>query len=200
MQQDISFKNSKGSNLHGVLVTPETKHYPLVIICHGYASNTNSKTRVVLADKLLEHGIASFGFDFTGCGKSDGELFQLTITQGLDDLNAAYNYVNNLDGINKNKISLLGSSFSGAVAVLFAINNELNTLLLKSPVSNYNQIKEVPLVTRNKQQQFFDDAKKYDVYSASEKIKIPTIKNPPTGGFFKYQRLLLEQPFTIANR
>tara|TARA_Y100000310_G_scaffold345459_1_gene465214 strand:- start:1007 stop:1738 length:732 start_codon:yes stop_codon:yes gene_type:complete len=175
MEKDVMFTNSKGRKLHGVVTIPDSENFPIVIICHGYASNTKSKTRSALSRQLLEKGIASFGFDFTGCGESEGELYQLTITQGIDDLNAAFNFVKNIENVDKNKIALLGSSFSGSVAVLFAAEKDLKVLALKSPVSDYSGIKEVPLVARNKQQQFFDDSAKYDIYKTAEKIKTPTI-------------------------
>ena len=129
----------------------------------------------MLSQELLQKNISSFGFDFTGCEESEGELYELTLTQGLDDLTAAYNYIKNLKNIDKNSIGLLGSSFSGSVAVLFAAENNIKVLALKSPVSDYNQIKEVPLVARSKQQQFFVDASKYDIYTAAENVTIPTL-------------------------
>jgi len=174
MEKDIIFANSSGRKLHGVLTTAENNS-PVVIICHGYASNTKSKTRVEISKQLLQKNISSFGFDFTGCGESEGELYELTVSQGLDDLTAAYNYVKNLKNFDGNRIGILGSSFSGSVAVLFAAENNIKVLALKSPVSDYNQIKEVPLVAKTKQQKFFDDSLKYDIYSAAEKIKAPTI-------------------------
>ena len=174
MEQDITFTNRSGRKLHGVLtVAADTS--PIVIICHGYASNTKSKTRVDLSQQLLQKNISSFGFDFTGCGESEGELYELTLTQGLDDLAAAYDYVKNLKNIDNKNIGLLGSSFSGSVAVLFAAENDIKVLALKSPVSDYNQIKEVPLVARSKQEQFFVDASKYDIYSAAGKVTVPTL-------------------------
>ena len=174
MEQGVTFTNSSGRKLHGVLAIA-ADNSPLVIICHGYASNTNSKTRVELSHQLLQKNISSFGFDFTGCGESEGELHELTLTQGLDDLTAAYNYVKNLKNIGGSRLGLIGSSFSGSVAVLFAAANDVKVLALKSPVSDYNQIKEVPLVAKSKQQKFFDDSAKYDIYAAAEKIKVPVI-------------------------
>ena len=111
--EDVTFVNSRGKKLHGVSTVVD-KTAPTVIICHGYASNTESKTHLVLSKKLSELKINSFAFDFTGCGKSEGELFELTLSQGMDDLTYAYNYVKN--NLQSNHIGLLGSSFSGSVA------------------------------------------------------------------------------------
>ncbi|MBI2664557.1 alpha/beta hydrolase [Candidatus Woesearchaeota archaeon] len=175
MEKDVAITNSSGRKLHGVIAVPDSTHMPLVIICHGYASSTKSNTRVELARRLSQLNISSLGFDFTGCGESEGELHELTITQGLADLTAAFNSVKTIDRVDKNKIALLGSSFSGSVAVLFAAENNIKALGLKSPVSDYSQLSGVPLAAKRRQQNFFDDAAKYDVCKAAEKIKVPAI-------------------------
>ncbi len=174
MERDVIFSNSSGRKLHGVLTVPDAKTFPVVILCHGYASNTRSKTRSELSLHLQKKGIASFGFDFTGCGESEGKLNELTVSRGLADLTAAYNYVKKLKNID-GRIGLLGSSFSGSVAVLFAAQHDVKTLALKSPVSDYGSISSVPLDSEEKRRKFSCDAKKYDVCLAAEKIKSPTM-------------------------
>lgn len=175
MEKDIIFANRSGRKLHGILTAPEAKNFPLVIICHGYASSIGSRTRLELSRQLLQKGIASFGFDFTGSGKSEGELHQLTVSQGIEDLTAAYGYVKKLKNVNTEQIGILGSSFSGSVAVLFAAKNKFKALALKSPVSSYSSVKKMPMLSKAEQKRFFNDAAKYDIYSAAEKIMIPTI-------------------------
>lgn len=175
MEKDIIFANRSGMKLHGILIIPEAKNFPLIIICHGYASSAGSRTRLELSRQLLQKGIASFGFDFTGCGESEGELHQLTVSQGVEDLTAAYSYVKKLKNADKKRIGLLGSSFSGSVAVLFSAKNEVKALALKSPVSSYSSVKEMPILSKAEQKRFFNDAAKYGIYSAAEKIIAPTI-------------------------
>ncbi len=171
MEKNVTFTNGSGSKLHGILAVPDAKHFPLVIICHGYASSARSKTRVELSRQLLQRGIASFGFDFTGCGESEGELAQLTLSQGIEDLTAAYSHVKKTG----TKIGMLGSSFSGSVAVLFAAGNAVDAIALKSPVSDYGSLPNARLDTEMRQRQFYGDASKYDIYSSAEKIKEPTL-------------------------
>ena len=175
MEKEISFYNESGRRLHGVLSFPDGKNFPVAIICHGYASSTESRTRAALSRALLKKGIASFGFDFTGCGSSDGKLHELTVSQGLEDLAATYGYVKNVASADKKRIALLGSSFSGSVAILFAAENPVRVLALKSSVSDYDKLKEVPLISKSKQKDFFDDSARHDIYSAAEKINSPTI-------------------------
>ncbi len=175
MEKNVFFTNRSGRKLHGILMLPESKSFPVVIICHGYASSAQSRTRIELSRHLLKKGIASFGFDFTGCGGSEGELHQLTLSQGIEDLNAAYSCVKKLKNTNTERIGILGSSFSGSVAILFAAENGIKALALKSPVSDYTSLGEAPVIAEKKRRQFFDDAAKYDIYSAAEKIKAPTL-------------------------
>ena len=169
MEKKFSFY---GGKLQGILSIPETKKFPVVIVCHGYASSTESKTRTVLSEFLVGKGVACFGFDFTGCGSSRGELSDLTISRGLEDMGAAFNYVKNFES-SDGKIGLVGSSFGGSVAILFAAENPVDVLALKSPASDYDGLKEIPII--EKPETFFQDAAQYDVYAAAEKINSPTL-------------------------
>ncbi len=166
----MTFINSLGYKLHGVL---EKAGDSCVILCHGYGSSSSGDTRVELAKRLKEKNISSFGFDFTGCGESEGTLPELTVTQGVDDLTYAYNHVRN--NLKFKKISLLGSSFSGSVALLFAAENEIEKLALKSPVSNWHTLHKMPFLTDEESKKYFKDARQYDLYAVAEKVKQQTL-------------------------
>ena len=56
MENNVTFTNNKNKTRHGVVTIPDSANCPLVIICHGYASNTNGKTRVALSQQLLKKG------------------------------------------------------------------------------------------------------------------------------------------------
>jgi len=114
MQERIEFQNSRGNKLVGLLSNPGSDH--VVIISHGYSS---SKDRVLYTDLeviLNNLGLASFRFDYTGQGESEGEIEFFTLTQAVDDLAVAC-----LTIMPKFcKYSFVGSSFGGTASGIIA--------------------------------------------------------------------------------
>jgi pimeloyl-ACP methyl ester carboxylesterase len=129
----FNIKNSYGLNLSAVF-EGENKDGPLVILCHGYDSSKDSPSNASLAEELVKRGISAFRFDFTGNGESEGDLGELTPKRGLDDLKSAITH----QGFKK--FGLVGSSFGGTVALLYATENPLLALALKAPVSDYGWV------------------------------------------------------------
>ena len=97
MQKKISFKNSKGQRLVGVLHIPSGKGpFPIVIICHGLGGTAkDSKNRIQLSKNLNKEKIAAFRFDFNGHGESQGRFADVTVSKGIDDLKSAIKFLKN---------------------------------------------------------------------------------------------------------
>ncbi|MGE5306684.1 MAG: alpha/beta hydrolase [Alphaproteobacteria bacterium] len=117
-EERISFTNSRGDKLSGVLHHP-TNAAPrgAVILCHGMESNKNSEKIVSLGAALAGRGILALRFDFSYAGESSGKFEDITYSGEVDDLRAAYALVRNR---HPGKIAILGSSMGGTVALLFA--------------------------------------------------------------------------------
>ncbi|OGK34232.1 hypothetical protein A3I50_04630 [Candidatus Roizmanbacteria bacterium RIFCSPLOWO2_02_FULL_37_9] len=194
MEEKVYFKNSKGDRLCGILLNPTgDKSKLIVILAHGFSSNKNTKNFVKLKDILVGKGISSFRFDFYGHDESDGLFENITITEAVDDILQAIDF---LKEKGFNKIALFGSSFGGISSILAASKtNDLQFLALKSPVSDY---KEVQYRLHSKEEiedwkknglriyeddgrkmrlnySFFKDFKYNNAYKAALKIKIPTL-------------------------
>ncbi len=117
-QEKISFANSRGDTLSGVLHHPASAaSRGAVILCHGMESDKSSEKLVFLGETLAGRGILTLRFDFSYVGESTGKFEDITYTGELGDLRAAYALV--LDH-RPGKIAILGSSMGGTVALMFA--------------------------------------------------------------------------------
>jgi putative redox protein len=116
-QEKVSFYNSRGDKLIGVL------HHPAknamggsAILCHGMESDKNSEKLVFLSQALAQRGILTLRFDFAYAGESSGNFEDITYSGEVDDLKAAYALMRtHLAG----KTAILGSSMGGTVALMF---------------------------------------------------------------------------------
>ena len=83
-EQQIEFLNHRGEKLVGTLTDPEAPEaaavaaagmVPVVILAHGYMSSRNSELLVRLATAFGRScKLASFRFDFSGNGDSEGDF------------------------------------------------------------------------------------------------------------------------------
>ncbi len=117
-QERISFDNTRGDTLSGVLHHPASEApCGAVILCHGMESNKNSEKLIYLGETLAGRGILALRFDFSYVGESSGKFEDITYSGEVEDLRAAYALVRRRD---PGKIAILGSSMGGTVALLFA--------------------------------------------------------------------------------
>jgi predicted alpha/beta-hydrolase family hydrolase len=116
--EQISFLNSRGETLAGVLHRPPgTNSTGAAILCHGMESHKNSEKLIFLCQELAQRGILALRFDFSYVGESSGKFEDITYSGEVEDLRAAYELVRQRrDG----KIAIFGSSMGGTVALLFA--------------------------------------------------------------------------------
>jgi dienelactone hydrolase len=194
--EKVIFKNSKGMKIVGILQTPEGKgQFPAVIICHGFKGVKQQEHMTRIAEDLAKGGFVALRFDFTnGLGESEGDMYNLTVTGELDDLNSAIDFVKSLKYVNKN-IGITGASLGGFDCLLIASErSDVKCMVGLSSLFHFSKskgmeerIKEakekgyavVKSATFNKtfkiSKQFFDDALGYDIESAVKKIKCPVL-------------------------
>jgi dipeptidyl aminopeptidase/acylaminoacyl peptidase len=195
MREKVYFENSKGDKLCGILSNPlDTVEVPIIVLCHGHSSNKDRPTFVALENELNKNNIAVFKFDFFGHGESEGKFEEATVSEAVDDILKAIEFVKEKG---YKKIGLFGSSFGGISSIMAASKTkDLFVLALKSPVSDYE---EVELLKRGREgieewkqrgwreyigsneiklklnYSFFEDIKNNNAYEAVEKIEIPTL-------------------------
>jgi len=118
-EQEVSFVNSRGKILSGVLHLPSANHASRgVILCHGMESNKESEKLIALAGRLSDKGFLTLRFDFACANAGNGKFEDVTYSGEVEDLTAAFRFL--LQQHDVEKISVFGSSMGGTVALLFA--------------------------------------------------------------------------------
>jgi len=131
---DISFRVA-GVELRGKLFRQQISGANAAILfLHGWTSRQDRYFE--LADTLAAQGYVCLTFDMRGHGASDGELKALTRVDFLDDAVAAYDLLANTEGVDKARISVVGSSFGSYIATLLSAKRPCAALCLRVP-ANY---------------------------------------------------------------
>ena len=105
MKQKIFFKNSKGQRLCGIIEEPNESKNEIVIFVHGFSSSKDSLNVKDVTDELSMRKINSFRIDLDGCGESEGDFAEQTITSTVDDV---LNAIRLMEERGYQKISLYG--------------------------------------------------------------------------------------------
>jgi pimeloyl-ACP methyl ester carboxylesterase len=111
----------EGITLRGRMDRPEAEKCPAVILFHGFAGNIGEAEGdlfSILAKRLLEIGIATVRFDFSGHGKSDGKFIEMDVLREIEDAITILRYVRALPFVTD--ISILGHSQGGVVGGMLA--------------------------------------------------------------------------------
>jgi len=113
-----------GLKLAGELYIPSRdKIHPALCICHGIPAvppNPTDKGYTLLAQRFCHAGFITLIFNFRGTGKSEGNLDILGWSR---DLQAALDFLYNLEEVDKNRFYLLGFSGGAAVSVYTAAHD-----------------------------------------------------------------------------
>jgi hypothetical protein len=149
MEKKFELTNDCGVTLRGDFKSPSNvkERVPVVIMASGYGgSGSLSRTWVAFEKKFLEEGIGTFLFDYTGQGNSEGNIRDLVPFLAVSELRMFIKEMKKITSIDESRIALLGSSFGGLVSLIYCANyNDIKILGLKSPVSDYAQVREIQL-------------------------------------------------------
>lgn len=125
---------------HEDLNLTATLHYPglnekdgievgkkqVVIICHGFVGSRIGVDRLFVktARALAKQGNFVLRFDYAGCGESEGEYGQLGFDSMVNQTRTVLDYVSDMDCVDPAKITLLGHSLGGAVALMTSVKDK----------------------------------------------------------------------------
>ena len=176
MIEKIFIKSKNGNKLACLIAKPE-KVEGLVVSSQGFGSTKNTPPYQFLLNELSKLGFIVVVFEYQGLGESEGEFREKTATRDLEDLRAVIDYAYNSFEFDKEKLFVCGESFGGFTALNLVLeDNIIKGLVLKSPVSDFE---ETYLYLKGCRRyflnfdDFYEDGKKYDVYSKVSQIKIP---------------------------
>lgn len=193
MEQIVTFKDRNGVSFRGILSAPTPNLEKIVIMVHGFTSNKNTKSQVMLSSLLTKEGIHSLRFDLFAHGESEGKFEDLTTSKAVSSILSAIDFVKKKG---YKKIALIGSSFGGISSMMAATKtHDLTMLGLKSPVSDYDEVwtrrrtpEEISKwretgytdyeddgTVHKLKYDFFDDFKNNKPYEVAHLITIPTI-------------------------
>lgn len=124
----------------GVLHIPDgAGPFPTVILLHGLWSNKDRPNYTKLSGMLCSDGYVAFRIDMFGHGESEGSIEDVTISLGVEGLNAALKFIKQQGFVDKSRLGLYGASYGGAVAIA-GFKPEFKVVILFYPSSNYIQI------------------------------------------------------------
>jgi len=116
---------------------------PAVVIFHGFTGHKAGAHRMyVKMSRMLEAmGYASFRFDFSGSGESDGDFQDMTLSREIEEGKAILDFVRSHPAIDEGRVSLFGHSMGGVVASTIAASrqNEVHRLLLMCSAGNMSK-------------------------------------------------------------
>ena len=116
----VSIDGSKGK-LAAIIQKPELQQgqrCPMVMLCHGFNGRKEGALFELIADSLMQHGIASIRFDFNGHGESEGDFVEMTVPNEIADAMCVYEYVRDLRYVSE--VAIVGHSQGGVVAGMTA--------------------------------------------------------------------------------
>lgn len=120
--QKISFRNSSGHKIAGLLYTPPAPAEKIVVVCHGFTGSKEGGGRALeMAEEFGRQGWPALLFDFAGCGESEGSFADLTLTGQIDDLTCALKWCREKGFA---KIVTLGRSFGGSTVICQAARDQ----------------------------------------------------------------------------
>ncbi len=135
MKEDVSF-NVESQKLVGTIYYPQNlkSKNPAVLFIHGWTSNQNRYKE--LAERLNELGLVCLTFDMRGHGESDGDTNSQTRNDFIQDVVAAYDFLADLTEVEKQSISVIGSSLGAYLAAILTSLRPIKAIVLRAP-ANY---------------------------------------------------------------
>lgn len=132
----ITVTNEFGEKLVGLEATPliEEEKYPAVVLVHGFGvTKEESGMFDNLAKKLSESGFLVYRFDFSGCGESEGDYSETSLTKLKSDLSSILEFVQSQPQVDSSRIGILGQSFGTATTI--TLKPRVKCLIMTGSVS-----------------------------------------------------------------
>jgi esterase/lipase len=129
----VNIKVGRSKEIMGTLIDPGADHRsPAILFIHGWQGNRNKY--VTLAETIFARcGFVCLAIDLEGHGESSGKIESVSRENNFNDVLAAYDYLQKLPQVNENRITVIGSSYGGYLAMLLAGVRRPAQLVLRAP-------------------------------------------------------------------
>lgn len=124
--ESVSLETIDGKRLSGWWV-PSQPSRGVLLFCHGNAGNISDRLDFIRFFNRL--GLSVFIFDYRGYGKSSGSPSEQGIYR---DTEAAWNYLEQIRGIDPQKIVVFGRSLGGSIAAWTSRTHRPGALILEA--------------------------------------------------------------------
>lgn len=149
--EDVYFRSSSRYLLAGTLTLPERRARPVpaVVLVSGSGPQDRDATYLgsyrpfrQIADSLSRAGMAVLRTDDRGVGASGGNFSKATSADFADDVRAALEYLRTRPEIDGRRLSLLGESEGGLIAIMVAATDPTlrGVVLMGTPSRNGHSI------------------------------------------------------------
>jgi alpha-beta hydrolase superfamily lysophospholipase len=119
METSVSFM-SDGLKLAGVMHTPDDmkpgEKRAALLVLHGFGTSKDGSTPEIMANMFCDWGYVALRFDFRSCGDSEGERGLVRCLDQVEDTKNAVTWIGEQEGIDPQRIGVIGHSFGAAVA------------------------------------------------------------------------------------
>ncbi len=132
--RDVTFQATDGVELHGWLVAARPER-AVVIHCHGNAGNIGDRLETVRL--YHEMGLTVLLFDYRGYGRSRGRP---TEAGTYRDAMGAWRFLTRQEGVDPERIILVGRSLGGAVAIELATRVQPAALVAEATFTSAGEL------------------------------------------------------------
>ena len=124
--RDVTFATATGRELHGWMIPAPQSRYTL-LYCHGNAGNITHRLESIR--QFVDLGLSVFIFDYSGYGRSAGRPGE---KQTYQDVDAAWAWLTEEEGVAPDDIIVFGRSLGGAVAIDLATEVQPRAIIVES--------------------------------------------------------------------
>jgi len=148
-----------------------------IFLCHGFSGNKDrgNKER---AEAYNEVGWNTVRLDFRGNGESDGEFIEQDLSSRIKDLETVINH------FRPEKCVLFGTSFGAKVVFHAAVENDIDAVVAKMPVTYNETMSKFEAVIEEKgrfeyidgkpiDERFMEDLKTYSFSDVEDHLDVP---------------------------
>lgn len=115
---------------------------PAILVIHGWTSSMSRYPSRMM--NIVDQGYLALVFDLRGHGETGGDLESLSIQDHLQDVLVAYDYLTQVEGVNTENVSVIGSSYGGYLASLLTAERRVDHLVLSVPANYPDDIFDKP--------------------------------------------------------